>query len=68
MGALDALNNFASIYGAQHYGCLAPESDRRTITLEKVAWKVPRAYDFGDGMTVTPLRAGEEIAWRIVEE
>ncbi|KAI2495529.1 dihydroorotase [Fragilaria crotonensis] len=67
VGALDALNDFASTYGAQHYGCLPPEGQRRTIILEKVAWKVPRTYEFGDATTVTPLRAGEEVAWRIVE-
>jgi dihydroorotase len=63
-GALDRLENFCSSYGADHYGL--PRSDR-TIVLEKKAWTVPLSYDFGDeGDKVRPLRAGEEVAWRIV--
>ena len=68
VGALDKLNDFASIFGSQHYNCQARDGPQKTITLEKVAWTVPRYYDFGDGLTVTPLRAGQEVAWRIVEE
>lgn len=64
-GALDKLNAFVSVHGAKHYGV---ELTTKTMTLEKVAWKVPPFYQFGDGGTVTPLRAGKEVAWRIVEE
>jgi len=63
-GALDKLNDFCSVYGAQHYGLEVPT---KTITLEKVAWVVPKTYDFGTEGTVTPLRCGEEVTWRIVE-
>lgn len=63
--ALDKLNDFCSTYGAQHYGL--EKNGGRKIVLEKVAWKVPMTYDFGESGTVTPLRAGKEIAWRIVE-
>eukprot|EP00978_Attheya_sp_CCMP212_P034922 scaffold149354_cov49-Attheya_sp.AAC.2 len=63
MGALDKLEAFCSKNGAEHYG-LSPST--RTMTLEKKAWTVPSTYQFGDS-TVTPLRAGETIAWSIVE-
>jgi len=62
-GALDKLEDFCSSFGADHYGL---ERNTTTITLEKKAWRVPQSYDFGNGKTVTPLRAGEEIAWSIV--
>lgn len=62
--ALDKLENFTSVYGAQHYGL---EPSEKTITLEKTAWTVPKSYDFGDGRRVTPMRAGETVAWKIVE-
>lgn len=67
MGALHALNDFCSTYGAQHYGLQKNSNRNQKITLEKVAWKVPQTYDFGDAGTVTPLRAGEEISWQIVD-
>ena len=65
MGALDKLEDFCSSFGADHYGL---PRNTTTITLEKKAWKVPATMDFGDGLTVTPLRGGQEIQWQIVEE
>jgi dihydroorotase len=62
-GALDKLEPFTSSNGALHYGL--PPNDA-TITLEKTPWTVPKTYDFGDGATVTPMRAGETVAWKIV--
>ena len=63
VGALEKLEGFLSHYGADYYGL---PRNKRTITLEKKAWKVPMMYDFG-GETVTPLRGGETVAWSIVE-
>jgi dihydroorotase len=63
VGALDKLEHFTSLYGAQHYG-LSPNT--KTIVLEKTPWTVPKSYDFGEGKTVTPMRAGETVAWKIV--
>mgnify|MGYP003866596145 CR=1 FL=1 len=63
-GKLEHLESFCSSNGADHYGL--PRSTK-TITLEKKSWSVPMSYDFGDGKIVTPLRAGEEIHWSIVE-
>lgn len=64
MNALDKLEDFMSSYGADHYGI---PRNTATITLEKSAWDVPKAYDFGEGRTVTPMRAGEQVQWKIVE-
>lgn len=64
VGAIDKLEDFASSFGADHYGL--PRS-METITLEKQSWTVPKTYQFGEEHTVTPLRAGEEVLWRIVQ-
>lgn len=62
-GALDRLEAFASERGADFYGL--PRSSG-TVTLERSPWQVPDSYPFGDDVVV-PLRAGEEIAWRVLE-
>lgn len=61
-GKLDLLENFAGSYGADHYGI--PRSTE-VISLERKNWTVPQTYDFGEH-TVTPLKAGEEVHWKIV--
>jgi dihydroorotase len=61
-GALERLEGFASFFGADFYG-LPRNSDQ--ITLEKQSWEVPSEYDFGKHKVV-PLRAGEQITWRLV--
>ena len=63
VGKLDMLDHFLSKFGAEHYGLLR---NTRMIVLEKKAWTVPQTYDFGDGRTVMPLRAGEKIQWQIM--
>mmetsp|Transcript_28480 Transcript_28480/g.42095 ORF Transcript_28480/g.42095 Transcript_28480/m.42095 type:complete len:345 (+) Transcript_28480:79-1113(+) len=62
-GALEKLDNFLSKFGAEHYEL---EKSSKQITLQKIPWKVPPSYDFGDGKVVVPLRAGKEIEWKIV--
>lgn len=61
-GALVRLEGFASHFGADFYGL---PRNRETVTLRREAWRVPAAYAFGDG-EVVPLRAGGEVAWRLV--
>lgn len=61
-GALDQLEAFASLNGAVFYG-LPPNTDR--ITLKKTEWTVPASYDFVDGDSLVPLRAGEKVAWQL---
>ncbi|MCP5177871.1 MAG: dihydroorotase [Moraxellaceae bacterium] len=62
MNALDKLEGFASLYGADFYG-LPRNTD--TITLVKEAWQVPDNYAFGQSVVV-PIKAGDSIAWRVL--
>ncbi len=62
-GALDKLEAFASFFGPDFYG-LPRNTDR--ITLVKESWKVPAERAFGQH-TLVPLRAGEQVAWRLVD-
>lgn len=62
-GRLDRLQAFASERGADFYG-LPRNTDR--ITLERTPWTPPASYGFGQDELV-PFRAGESIAWRMVE-
>lgn len=62
--ALDKLEGFASFYGADFYR-LPRNTD--TLTLERKAWTVPMQYGDQDSR-ITPLKAGEAIAWQVVEE
>lgn len=64
LGALDKLEAFTSHYGPDFYQ-LPRNTD--TITLRKESWQVPSQLPLGD-TTLTPLRAGESLAWRVVTE
>ena len=59
--ALDKLEGFASFYGADFYR-LPRNTD--TISLTKTSWRVPFYYG-EDAISITPLKAGEEINWKI---
>src|SRR4051812_10880167 len=61
-GALDKLEGFASVHGAQFYGLPASKD---SITLVRDEWTVPETLKFGDDVVV-PLRAGETIPWKLV--
>jgi len=63
VGKIDMLAQFIT-NGGDHYGLPRVE---QTLTLEKTPWVVPETYEFGGG-TVTPLRAGEHVLWKIVKE
>jgi dihydroorotase len=63
-GALDRLEAFASFHGADFYGL--PRNAEK-VTLRREAWTVPAEYAFGD-RTVVPLRAGEALQWRVIDE
>jgi dihydroorotase len=63
-GRLDRLQAFASERGADFYRM---PRNRERITLERAAWTPPAAYPFDSGELV-PFRAGETIAWRLVED
>ncbi len=59
--ALDKLEAFASFNGPDFYG-LPRNTD--SITLEKESWDVPASYPLGDSQVV-PIRAGEQISWKV---
>ncbi len=60
-GALDKLEAFSSFNGADFYGL--PRNKGR-ITLTRESWRPPESFAFGEG-ELKPLRAGENLAWRL---
>jgi dihydroorotase len=60
-GALDRLEAFASVHGADFYGL---PRNAGTLTLTDDPWDVPPHYPFADDALV-PLRAGERLLWRL---
>jgi dihydroorotase len=63
-GRLPRLEAFAAERGADFYG---RSRNAGQIVLERKPWQVPARYAFGDG-TLVPLRAGLDVAWRLVAE
>lgn len=59
--ALDKLENFASHFGPDFYG--RPRNEK-TVTLEKREWIIPETIALGEH-PMTPLLAGEPIAWSV---
>jgi dihydroorotase len=62
-GKLENLERFASFNGPEFYRLPRNSS---TITLEKSAWETPASFPFGAEQLI-PLRAGETIAWRMID-
>ena len=60
-GALDKFEAFASFHGADFYRL--PRNTER-ITLRRDGWQVPSTLALGEDELV-PLRAGEQLAWRL---
>ena len=58
------LTAFCSHFGADFYGLPRNEGAE---TLIKETWLVPESYAFGKAQVV-PLRAGQNIAWQMVED
>jgi dihydroorotase len=58
-GALDKLEAFASHFGPDFYGL---PRNTGTLTLEKAPREIPASHPAG----LTPLRAGETLAWRVL--
>jgi dihydroorotase len=61
--ALDRLEGFASHFGPDFYR-LPRNTD--TVTLRKQPWQVPDKLPLGK-QDLTPLRAGEAMAWTVVQ-
>jgi dihydroorotase len=62
VNALDKLEGFASFYGADFYG-LPRNTD--TITMRQESWIAPSHLKLGEEQ-LAPLRAGEQIHWRVI--
>ncbi len=63
LGALDALEAFASHFGPDFYR-LPRNTD--SITLRQQEWQVPEQLPLGRDF-LTPLRAGESLSWRVLD-
>jgi dihydroorotase len=61
-GALDKLEGFASFHGPDFYG-LPRNTDK--ISLQRQTWTLPESLPFGQ-TSLKPLRAGEELGWRLM--
>lgn len=61
--ALDKLEAFAAHFGPDFYR-LPRNAD--TVTLRKQSWEVPAQLPLGTD-TLTPLRASQAVAWRVIE-
>jgi len=61
-GALEKLEAFASYFGPDFYG-LPRNND--TISLRREAWSVPASLTMTATQTLTPLRAGTQVNWRV---
>ena len=61
-GALDKLEGFASLHGADFYGL---PRNTGTLTLRKESWTPPESFVFGEA-DLKPLRSGEALPWRVV--
>ena len=62
VGALDRLEGFASFHGADFYGL--PRNTGR-VTLQRQSWTPPASFAFGEA-ELKPLRAGEDLPWRLI--
>lgn len=61
VGALDKLEGFSSVFGAQFYGL---PLNARKVRLLKEEWILPDALSFVDGQSLVPLNAGETMGWK----
>ncbi len=64
-GALDRLEGFASWNGPDFYGL---PRNSETITLVQEPWRVPDHQPFDHRDVLVPLRAGEQVQWKLKPE
>ncbi len=63
-GALDKLEGFASLHGADFYRL---PRNKEKITLVSEGWCVPEDYALGTE-TLIPFRAGERLGWKLLKQ
>jgi dihydroorotase len=62
--AMDRLNDFSSVFGAQFYGL---ELNSVNVQLERRDWVVPERIAYGEQWLI-PLWAGRKLQWKKVDE
>ncbi|CAI5481730.1 unnamed protein product [Closterium sp. Yama58-4] len=62
-GALDKLEAFTSFNGPDFYGL---PRNSCCITLVRQPWVVPDSYSYGEGGSLVPMLAGEELEWQVL--
>lgn len=62
LDALDKLEGFASLHGADFYGL---PRNTGTVTLVKESWQVPDSVSLASGEAIVPFFAGQTVNWRI---
>jgi len=60
-GALDRLEGFASLHGADFYGL---PRNAGSITLVRRDWELPAGYPYPGG-EIVPLRGGTSVGWQL---
>ncbi|MGJ8682019.1 dihydroorotase [Paraglaciecola sp.] len=63
LNALDKLEGFASLHGADFYGL---PRNTGTVTLVKDSWQVPDSVSLASGEAIVPFFAGQTVNWKIV--
>ncbi|WP_076543248.1 dihydroorotase [Shewanella sp. UCD-KL21] len=62
LGAIDKLEGFASLHGADFYGL---PRNTGTVTLVKEDWTVPEQIILPNGSPIVPFFAGETVNWKV---
>ncbi|UJF22756.1 dihydroorotase [Shewanella sp. OMA3-2] len=62
LGALDKLEGFASLHGADFYGL---PRNTGTVTLVKETWTVPEEIILPNGSPIVPFFAGQQVSWKV---
>lgn len=64
LAALDKLEGFASLHGADFYGLAR---NTRKITLRREEWTLPKLIKLENGSEIVPFFAGKTINWRLLD-
>ncbi|MFB2538863.1 MULTISPECIES: dihydroorotase [unclassified Acinetobacter] len=62
VNALDKLEGFASLFGADFYGL---PRNTKTITLKRQSQQIAEQFDYLDNDPIIPLHAGQQLDWTI---
>lgn len=63
LGAMDKLEGFSSIHGADFYNLPRNTS---TVTLQREEWQVPELIVLANGDTIVPFYAGQTLQWQLI--